>query len=118
MTPQLEAMRDPGASDHDLARGASALGPVIEPASWWNDVAGDTRYRAHHRALAIVLLFQRHLAPGASLAALGAARWLDRPSITTVDAVAGKLPFAFVPDDTVVVIGVVAELATEISAIY
>lgn len=114
----LDAIRDPQLSDDELARHVAALGPVTEPAMWWNDLAGDAGYRPRHRAHAIVQLARRHLAPGATLDVLGDASWLDRASVATIDAIAGKLPFAYDSQDTVAVLGVVPELSAEVMAIY
>lgn len=72
----------------------------------------------HLDASAVVQLFRSQLAPGATLAALAGAPWLDRSSIATIDAVTGKLPVPYDPADTVVVLRVVGALAAEISAIY
>ena len=84
----------------------------------WNDLAGDAGYRPRHRAHAIVQLARRHLVQGATLDVLADARWLDRSSVATIDAVAGKLPFAYDPQDTVAVLRVIPELSAEVTAIY
>jgi len=114
----LDAICDPQLSDDELVRQVAALGPVVEPAARWNDIAGDARYRPGHRAQAIVQLFRRHVLPGTAIDGLVDATWLDRSSLATVDGVAGKLPLAYDPRDTVAVLGVVPELVAEISAIY
>jgi hypothetical protein len=120
MNAHLDAIRDPATSDADLAHHLAALGggPAAEPPSFWNDIAGDARYRPHHRALAIVELFQRHLPPGAPLAVLAGARWLDLSSLAVIDAVAGKLPVPYDLADTILVARVSADLASEIMALY
>jgi hypothetical protein len=87
----LDAIRDPGLSDDELARHIGALGPITEPAAWWNDLAGDASYRPRHRAHAIVQLFRRHLSPGSAIDVLADATWLDRWTIATADALAVSL---------------------------
>ena len=50
---------------------------------------------------AIAERLRHHLHGGARLAALAAEGWLDRDQLVTIDALAGKLPFAFDPAETV-----------------
>ena len=48
-------------------------------------------------------LLRRYLASGAAIDALDQATWLDPATLAAVDALAGKLPFPYDAEETVVV---------------
>jgi hypothetical protein len=53
---------------------------------------------------AIAALLRGLLGSEQGFEAVAGAPWLDRATLTTVDALAGKLPFAFDPAETVAVV--------------
>ena len=118
----LSTIGDPGTGEPELAAAIEKLPPGAEPASFWLDIASDSRYGVNHRRRAVVELFRRHVPPGTTLGELGGllagAEWLRDEDIAVVGAVAGKIPVSWTFDDTVFVLILLPDDDADSTAVY
>jgi hypothetical protein len=75
------------------------LGPVVEPASFWNRIASSSEYSVSHRRHAVFQLFSRHVKPPITLGELSkrmdGARWLKDEEIQQMGFLSGTWPESF-----------------------
>jgi hypothetical protein len=92
----LTSIRNQKSSDAEWNKAVEELNKPPEPAKLWTDLANDSRYPLERRRQAIFKLFERHIAPGINLAALGdqlaGAKWLERADVTSKLGPTGVIP--------------------------
>lgn len=105
----LENFKQPHLSEAELREAVELLGAVVEPPSFWSEIANDATMPVAHRKLALVQLVRRHVLPGNTTVGelaemLNGARWLSNSDITVITEIGGKVPVSWSLDDTLIVI--------------
>jgi hypothetical protein len=96
---------DKRASKQELLAAVRTLHDVVEPPSFWSDIANDAEYSSDHQRICIFQLFSRHVHAGMTLLQLAAVlnkpRWLKRENIMKITSLYGKVPVLFNLEDSI-----------------
>jgi hypothetical protein len=89
-------IKNPNSSEKERQRAIEALGEVVEPASFWANIANDSAYTPKHRGQCVQQLILRHMHAGMTLHQFGklfnGASWLDSKKVYNFELLGGYIP--------------------------
>ncbi len=94
-------IKNPKTSAKELQRALEVLGEVVEPASFWANIANNSAYTPTHRGKCVQQLILRHVRAGMTLnqisKILNGASWLEVNKVHQFELLGGYVPVEGIP---------------------
>ncbi len=94
-------IKNPSSSEKERQRAIEALGEIVEPASFWANIANDSAYTPKHRGQCVQQLILRHVHVGMTLdqfsKLFNGASWLDSKKVYKFELLGGYIPVDGIP---------------------
>jgi hypothetical protein len=105
LDPLLSVIAKKDLPEKELISAIKHLGPVTEPASFWNGIASNATYSPNHRRHAVFQLFKRHITSDLTLSEFGkrleGATWLEDKNIDQMGFLSGQWEMEYTGDDSI-----------------
>jgi hypothetical protein len=92
----LTTIHSPETPEIEFLKAVSKLGYVDEPASFWSEIANDSRFKIECRRIAVLQLFSRHVRTPTPLAEiaklLNHPGWIRNEDIKSITFIGGFVP--------------------------